>query len=406
MTTYRFSAATIDNRLEEGQIAASDDAHAMKLLLDRGLYPLEIRAASSPLRSLLSKRIGMASLSRAEAAQLLSDLGHLVSTGIEVAAALALVGQTASSRRAKDVVVALQERVRSGQLLSEATTAQPKSIASHIPALIRAGEVANTLGEVLVATGESERRLLAMRSQARIAMIYPACVAVAVSTAIFVLLVAVVPTLEELFSGQSGRLPWQTQALIGVGRALRENLLALLAIGVVCAGGFTVAARSPRGRLVLETHALRTPVIGEMLRASETAQLATLLAAFIRARMPLVTAMSLTQDGARLSVSREALRVATVKLRQGRKLGESLADVPTLSPRMIALVNIGEATGRLDVLLHEAARDAERALTTTLNRLLALLTPVMTIFFGLIAGFVLYAVMTAILSVNDFALGG
>lgn len=406
MTMYRFSAATLDDRTEEGEIAASDDAHAMKLLLDRGLYPLELRATASPLRSILSKQIGAASLSRTDTAQLLADLGHLVSTGIEVAAALALVGQTAANRRVKDVIVAIQERVRSGQLLSEATKALPKLIPAHISALIRAGEVANTLGEVLIAAGENERRLMAMRSQVRIAMIYPACVAIAVSAAVFVLLVAVVPTLEELFSGQSGRLPWQTQALIVIGKALRENVLSIIVIAILGAAGLISLARSARGRIFLETQALRTPILGEMIRASETAQIATLLAAFVRARMPLVAAVSLTHDGARLSTSREALEAAIVKLRQGRKLGEALSDMPTLSSRMSALVNIGEATGRLDVLLHEAARDAERTLTTTLNRMLALLTPVMTMVFGLIAGFVLYAVMTAILSVNDFALGG
>jgi general secretion pathway protein F len=95
--------------------------------------------------------------------------------------------------------------------------------------------------------------------------------------------------------------------------------------------------------------------------------------------------------------------LAYSRLREGARLYEALGSVTVLGPRVLALIRIGEITGHLDVLLSEAARDAEQRVTMAVDRMLALMTPVMTLFFGSVAGFVLYAVMTAILSVNQLA---
>jgi type II secretory pathway component PulF len=106
-----------------------------------------------------------------------------------------------------------------------------------------------------------------------------------------------------------------------------------------------------------------------------------------------------------LVVSRNGLAAAAAKLREGAKLCDALTDVSALSARSLGLIRIGEATGRLGTLLEEAARDAEERVAIAIERTLVLLTPAMTLVFGALAGFVLYAVMTSILSVNELALG-
>jgi general secretion pathway protein F len=172
---------------------------------------------------------------------------------------------------------------------------------------------------------------------------------------------------------------------------------------VACVGAMALALRNDRIRVGAEHLALRIPVLGSLMSAAETARLATMLSMLAASGLPLVNAMALVRDGGRLKLSRDALSSAALKLREGAKLHEALSDVPTLAARVLALIRIGETTGRLAVMLEEAARDSEQQVTTTVERLLALLTPAMTLLFGAIAGFVLYAVMTSILSVNSLA---
>jgi general secretion pathway protein F len=253
----------------------------------------------------------------------------------------------------------------------------------------------------MIKVAEDARKAHALRTRILTALIYPSAVALATFGATIVLLAVVVPALEDLFSGQMDRLPWQTRALVSLSNILRDHYLALstsscLAI-VIGAGAF----RKDLIRRMFERAALKAPVLGPLLESIETVQIATLLATLTHARIPLVTALELLKGGARLKISRSSLSESVASLREGQRLHEALKSVDALSARILDLVQVGELTGKLPELLDEAARDAERRVNASIDRGLAMLTPIMTLLFGGIAGFVLYSVMTAVMSVNS-----
>jgi general secretion pathway protein F len=405
MKSFRYRAVTTDDRAESGAIDADDAIDAARRLLARGLYPLDVSAGRRSIVEFLSTPIHGKALSSSESAQLLADLGHLVNAGVEVAPALAIISSAKSRTRMHEVVVHLVEKVRVGRALSDAM-AERGVFPNHVVAAVRAGEVSGSLGQALVRVADSQRRTSKLRAQVRTALIYPSCVAVAVGIAILVLVGVVVPTIETLFSGSLHRLPWQTRALVTLGRACRDHAMELAVAAAVLAASIPIGIRNMQVRRQLERIALRVPVLGALLCAAETARVAILLAMLSSAGLPLVNAVALSSSGARLVLSSEGFAAAASRLREGARLHEALADVPTLSARVLTLIQIGETTARLGPLLEEAARDAEYRVSTAIERTLALLTPAMTLFFGAVAGFVLYAVMTSILSVNDLAATG
>ena len=73
-------------------------------------------------------------------------------------------------------------------------------------------------------------------------------------------------------------------------------------------------------------------------------------------------------------------------------------------PLTLDLIQIGEETGRLDeMLLRQADLDSQR-IRHTLDRLLALLVPVLTIVLGFVVAGLIASMLVAILSINDLAL--
>jgi general secretion pathway protein F len=406
MRAFSYRAVTAEDRLDSGVIQGIDVSDVSRRLMERGLYPLDVSERSSSLAEILAKPVGGSSLSTLESSQILADLGHLICAGVEVAQGLAIIASMKSRPRVRAVVARLAEKIRTGSALSEALTDCGKVFPTHVIAIVRAGEVSAALGPALTGAAESQRRALKIRNQLRTAMIYPACVAFAVGVAILVLVGVVVPTLETLFSGEMQRLPWQTHLLIIFGRGVRDHALGLVVLGAALLIAAPVAARNRQLRRRLETIALRMPVVGTLLGTAETARISILLAMLCSSGLPLANAVALAGSGARLLSSRDALSAAALKLREGARLHQVLSDVPTLSARVLALVQIGETTARLRPLLEEAARDAEYRVSIAIERALAMLTPAMTLVFGAVAGFVLYAVMTSILSVNDLAARG
>lgn len=403
MKEFRFRAVNGDDVPENGTLLAYDSMDASRRLVARGLYPLDVSPSRS-LRGILNSDIRLQRLSRADIAQLLTDIGHLISSGIEVAPALTLVS-TSGASRTRRVVSQLLERVRKGNSLSESMRAERRTFSDYIIAVTRASEASNSLGPGLLRIADNLSKSAALRSQVQTALIYPACIAVAVVTAIAVLVIVVVPTLEGVF-GDHARLPWQTRFLVYLSDGVRTHYIAVVASVAAVVTTQAVLLRIPETKRQIEGVALNVPGLGEFLRTIETAQIATMLAMLTTSNIPLVEAVSMVRDGARFSISRIALEEAIAGLREGRRLHEALANVPTLSPRVLAIIQIGDSTGRLGPLLDEAARDAARRVSLSTDRVLALLPPVMTLIFGFVAGFVLYAVMTAILSVNTLTTRG
>jgi general secretion pathway protein F len=402
MTAFRFYAANADDRPQTGLIEARDLPDAARLLIDRGLYPIELTANEWSWTTLLNKRLG-SSLSTADSAQILVDLGHLLSAGIELAVALSTTVATPTKQRIRDVQLHLLRDVRMGRALSDAMSGPAVGFPSHVIAVIRAGEISGTLPNALMQAGSNLRQAAVLRSKVRTALIYPVCVSVAIAFAILVLVGVVVPALESIFADGLQRLPWQTRMLVLGGRFAREHVIALAAFFVALSVGSYLMCKHPAARMRLEKLALRIPLVGHLLATAETARIATVLALLSSAGLPLVQAVTIARDCARLDITRDAFLTAGLKLREGARLHEALGTVTVLGPRVLALIRIGEITGQLNVLLSEAARDAEQRVAMAVDRMLALLTPVMTLLFGSIAGFVLYAVMTAILSVNELA---
>lgn len=404
MTAFSFRAVTLDNRTESGVIQAANAKDATRLLIERGLYPIEMTSSGAGLLAALTRPIG-GKLSTTELTQLLKDLGHLLSAGVEMAVALSLMAGSAQDARSRDALDRLIRDVRLGRPLSQALAAQKNGIPGHVVAVVRAGEASGALPRGLTRLADNLRRAATVNAKVRTALIYPACITIAMTIAIIVLLGVVVPALESILPDGTGRLPWQTRLLIRAGTVVRDYWF--IGVGVLVALGLTVpwVLRSERCRVPVELFALRLPILGPLLSATETARTLPTLAMLTSAGLPAVAALDIARPGAMLDITQNGLISAGSKLRQGAKLHEALADLPALTSRSLAMVRIGETTGRLGTLLEEAGRDAEERVTVATERLLALLTPVMTLFFGVIAGFVLYAVMTAIMSVNTLAIG-
>jgi general secretion pathway protein F len=406
MTVYQFRAVTTDDCPQVGQIDAGSAQDVAKALLDRGLYPLEITASSRSLAAILRTPLGGQRMSMADAAQVLGDLGHLARAGVEVADALAIMAATASRKAVGTHLSRTLAAVRRGASLSEALAEAGSVFPPHILAVIRAGELTGTIAVGLQHAASDLQRAITLRKQVQTALIYPACIAIAAFGAITVLLVVVVPTLQTLIDDATRRLPWQTRLLIELSNTLRTHGIAIVLLGAMSMGAGLSCLRNEGIRASLEQLLLKAPIVGLLIAAAETARVARLLYVLTAARLPLVVAIELIGNSTRLILSRQAFTTAALKLREGISLSQSLSDAPALSPRLLGLISIGEATGRLPELLEEAARGAEQTVTTAIERFLALLTPAMTVFFGALAGFVLYAVMTAILSVNDIAAMG
>ncbi len=65
------------------------------------------------------------------------------------------------------------------------------------------------------------------------------------------------------------------------------------------------------------------------------------------------------------------------------------------------MISVGEETGQLDAMLMKVADSYDREVRNTIDRLLSVFTPLVTLLMAVMIGTIVMSVLLAIISVND-----
>ena len=149
---------------------------------------------------------------------------------------------------------------------------------------------------------------------------------------------------------------------------------------------------------------MRTPVLGPVLVSIEVERLMRTFGMLLASGIPVPSALALSKDVLSNTVLVRALNEAATSLREGERLAQRLARTEIFPAMTIDLIQIGEESGKLDEMLLRQADLDEVRIKHKVDRLLAMLVPLLTIVLGLVVAGLIASLLVAILSVNDLAL--
>ena len=248
----------------------------------------------------------------------------------------------------------------------------------------------------------TRRRLLA--EQVRSALIYPIVLLVMSGLSIVVLLTAVVPQFTPLFESAGAELPLLTRVVITTGDAAQRYWWLLLVGLLACIWLVRRQFRQVESRARIDRWLLRVPLLGSLLIKIDTARLARTLGTLLANGVPLLNALAIARGTLANAVLREALSETTTAVKEGRGLAEPLAQSAPFPQLAIHLLAVGEKSGHLEAMLLKIAEIFDREVRSTLERLMTLLVPALTIGLGLIIASIIGAVLAAILSAYQLPL--
>jgi general secretion pathway protein F len=218
------------------------------------------------------------------------------------------------------------------------------------------------------------------------------------------MLLFVVPQFESLFSDPSVHLPLATRVVMAASHALRRfGLWAGLAI-VAAIFAIRTALQQPAARRGLDGFLLDVPALGPLLAKIETARFARVLGSLVEGGVALPDALGIARRSLTNVRLAEAIEKTAGALKQGGGLAGPLAATGLFPPMAISFLRTGEETASLGLMLERLAEVLEREVRTTVERLMSLLTPVVTLTMAALVGAIIAAIISAILGFNDLAL--
>jgi general secretion pathway protein F len=414
MARFRYRAIAGSGDVVEGEMEAADEAQLVQQLRGQGHMLLRtepladgtstMAAASSFGDWLRQPLFGSGRIGRHDVAVMTRELATLLDAGLTLDQSLRVVVDQVESEPMRRLVSQLLEQVRGGSSLADALAPHESVFSRAYVSMVRAGEAGGSLDDVLgrLATFLDEAETLA--EQVKSALVYPILVLVIAGVSIAVLLTVVLPQFTPLFESAGADLPLLTQVVMAVGEGLQHYWWALVVglLALIWLARRLMAGAESRARIDAIT--LRVPLFGPLFAKLDTARLARTLGALLGNGVPLLNALSIVQETLANASLRRAVGDAAIDVKEGRPLASALSRTDRFPKLAMHLLAVGERSGRLEPMLMKIAELFDREVRATIERLMALLVPALTIGLGVVIATIIGAIMMAILQAYQLPL--
>lgn len=421
MARYQYKAYTAQGAIADGMIAAEGLDLAIDALYAAGLTPFETRLIAErdgervdPRPALAPERRGGGSLlknelfashrfSLKELTSFTSELASLVNSGLTLDAAFRIIAGPGAGAKIARLAGLLLKDVLGGLQLSEAMARRPDIFPTDYCAILAAGEAGGATGQVLIQIAELLQRRLEIRNKITTALIYPAVLLVMSVVSVVVIAFVLIPNITPIFADAGLPLP----GILGTLVSLQDNWpSAAVTLGIVALLGAALwrwTKGQPHILKLIDQARCMIPLVGRLVVIQEAGRFSRALGTLLAARVPLMAAMQTSRSLVTNRHLSEAYGRAVNRVPEGTPLHRAFEDAKLLPPASLRMVAVGEESGRLGAMLLQVAGILEADLQRTIERMVGLLTPMLTLLVGGCIGGLIMHVMSAVLSINDLA---
>ena len=192
-----------------------------------------------------------------------------------------------------------------------------------------------------------------------------------------------------------------TQAVLWAGDAMRNYGWAMLVGLAILAFLARRHLQDPEVRFRFDRWLVTAPVIGTLFSRVEMARFARTLGTLLSNGVTLVAALNIVRETMNNAWLAEAIGNVARDLKEGRGLGRPMMETGRFPMLAVHMIMVGEETGRLDDMLMQVAETYDHEVEVAIRKTLALLQPVMIVLMAAVIGFIIIAILSAMLSVYD-----
>ncbi len=391
MPRFAYTARDSKGKVYRGTVdAASPTAVASRLRSD-GYFVTSVQPVSQRLtvkRELISKK-----LSKQDLAIFCRQLATLLKAGVPITDALSVVRNQTSQPALAEALKQLVVAVQTGDSISAAMGKQPKIFPQLLVRMVEAGEASGTIDATFDNLSKHYQRDYELQQKIVSALTYPAVVLVVAVIVVILLFGVVLPNFVDMFSDLGAELPVSTKLLIATGNWWGRYWLVILLAIIAAAIALTAYVKTDKGRRWKDQWLLRLPVIGSLLTSLEITRFSRNLSVMLAAGIPIVQGVELITKLAENTLIQEAFATAVEAIKRGGSLSAALAKTKLFPEMVPQMLEIGETTGALDLLLLNIAEFYDGEVDNQIKALTMLIEPVVVIFLGGVVALIIASVL-------------
>jgi type IV pilus assembly protein PilC len=289
-----------------------------------------------------------------------------------------------------NIIKLVKSDVEAGFTLANAMAKHPKVFSELYISMVRAGEIGGVLDEILNKIADLMEKDFALRQKIKSAMAYPSFVIGAAVLMTIFMLTFILPQFVGVFAQFGGELPALTQFFVTLTYLFNKYWYIFFVVIAVLIFAFLAYTKTPNGKLNLDKFKLNAPIFGEINRKGAIAMFTRILGTLIKSGVPILEALSVSSNAIGNLVISKAVLSAKTKIKEGRISGP-LAASGVFPPMVTQMIMVGEESGELEEMLVNVAKFYDQEVDRSVEKLTAIIEPLMMVFIGLTIGTMIIA---------------
>ncbi len=327
----------------------------------------------------------------------------MISAGINVLECLDVLQEQADDIGFKDVLREMVDDVRSGTDLSTAMSKHQRPFTRIYVNMIRAGETAGQLDEILGRLADYTESTDKLRREIRSAMTYPVISLGMIMVIAGFLLLFIVPKFESMFQSmaEGAKLPGPTRAVLFMSRWMQTYWWAILGGSIVLYLLIRYVKKTDAGGYLWDKMMLKMPIVGPLNQKIVLSRFSRTFSTLTRSGVEILGALDIVSATSGNRVIEKAVAEARSAISGGESIAKPLQQSGVFPPMVVRMVAIGEKSGALEQLLEKIADFYDDQVTAAVDQMTSLIEPLMLGVMGLIVGGIVVAIYLPIFKMSE-----
>lgn len=400
MKRYLYKAKDSKGQLVTGEVEASSEKEAAKLIKTRGLVVFSIKSASTDLMTLINKPRDR--ITKSNVVDFTRQLATMINAGLPITESLLVLRNQAGSGAMQKMVAQILADVEGGESLSSSLSKHPNNFDTTYLALIKAGELGGVLDNVLLRLAENLERGREFRNRVMAAMIYPIIIIIGMLIVGLGMTMFVIPRLTSLYEEFDAVLPLPTVILVGISTIMINFWPIIL---LMIAGGIYAFKRyreTTIGRRKTDEMIFKIPLIGNLQRKLILTEVTRTLSLMVSSGVSILEGLNITAEAVNNVVISEALNGAAKDIERGFPIAYAFSRRAEAFPYILSqMVAVGEETGKIDEVLDKVSKVFEAETEQQVKVITSIIEPAIMVVLGIGVAFLIISVILPIYSLTS-----
>ena len=402
---FRCRLASANGQIVEGVYSADNEAHLRHELEGKGLFVLSLQPkhAVAGVAFHLPQRRGV---NVRDFLVFNQELATLLKAGMPLVQSLDLLKRRVTSPAFKAILEDVHEHVRSGTALSDAFDAHRDVFPRVYVASLLAGERSGNLDGVRRRYVEYTKIIATVKRKTVSALVYPAILISLALVLVTIIVLKVVPAFSDFYSSfGASELPLVTRIIMRISDFVRTQFLFLI-VGIVTSIVLIAGwVRQPGQKARFDRVLLNLPMLGHVAKKFATSQMARTLATLLGGGLPLVNALDIAAKSIGNQFMAAQLGIVSARVREGESFAAALEARGVFPEVAVKMAEVGESTGALQEMLNTVADFYDEEISTTMERFVTLVEPVLLVIMGLVIAGLLLALYMPLFQLSSVLAG-